>query len=65
MTDFTEDEKLRAIINWAGTTKSRFDTKWIVSVQENLENYGDLSPKQLSSVDNIIRKFRIDVAEHA
>lgn len=53
--------KLSAILNWALDEKPDFDTKFVESVQAQLESKGSISTRQMEAVDNIIDRFKIDV----
>jgi hypothetical protein len=53
-------EKLERIMNWAEDNPD-FNTKFIQSVYNQYEKHKTLSDKQKNSVDNIIKKFEIEV----
>ena len=63
-TEFTSDEKIKAILNWA-TENPRFNTDWVLKVQGNLERFGSLTEKQEIGINNIVTKCKIDVEMYA
>lgn len=58
MSDYSE--KIDAILNWA-RSKPNFDTEFVESVENQLNERGDLTSAQEEALDNIIEKFRIKV----
>lgn len=58
-------EKIRAVLEWASTdAPESFDSTFVEKLNDNLENSGRLSVKQMNAVDNIIEQFNIDIEEY-
>lgn len=60
MSNFTYDQKIAAILEWAEDNEE-FDTDFIESVQQKAAKFGGLTKGQQDAIDSIIEKFRIDV----
>lgn len=54
----TQEEKIEAILEWA-EDHDFFDIEFVETMGEKLEEYGELTDRQESALDNIIEKFRI------
>lgn len=50
----------KSILAWAKTNEE-FDTKFVVSVKKQFEAKGKISPKQIQALQNIIKKFKIEL----
>lgn len=57
------EDKCKAIMSWADDRgeDQDFDTTFVESIQEQLEEGRDLSPKQMDAIDHILDQFRIEV----
>ena len=51
-------EKIDKILKWAQKQK-RFDTTFVLSVKDFIENNDFISDSQMESIDNIIEKCKI------
>jgi len=60
MGEYTIEEKLSAILNWAKENPD-FDKKFVVAVQDYYDNHQHVSTRQSDAIDTIIAKWRIDV----
>lgn len=54
----SSQQKINAVIRWARSRKW-FDTEFVESLQEKLDEYGELTSAQEEGLDNIIKKFKI------
>lgn len=62
---FTQEQKIKAVLDWADTDgPENFDSSFVESLAEQLEDNGSISPRQVMALQNIIDKFDIDVAQY-
>lgn len=54
----SDEEKIEMVLEWA-EDHPNFDTTFIESLQEALQQYDELTPAQSKGLDNIIYRFRI------
>lgn len=54
----SDEEKIEMVLEWA-EDHPNFDTTFIESLQEALQQYDELTPAQSRGLDNIIYRFRI------
>lgn len=52
------EDRCELILSWA-RDHDAFDTTMVESILEQYRRKGDVSPKQVAAIDNIIEKFRI------
>ncbi len=50
--------KCELILTWSETNR-RFNSDFVRGVHETIKKYGKISEKQMISIDNIIKKWRI------
>lgn len=56
------EDKIDAIKNWADDDNNHwFDTSFVDSLADYLEEHGELTERQEDALDSIIEKNRIDV----
>lgn len=53
-----DDEKIEMVLEWAEDHDS-FNTDFIISLQDALGQYSELTSAQQQALDNIIDRFRI------
>lgn len=54
-----EQEKIDMVMTWADEKDRGFDTEFVESLQESLDNYGSLTVAQENALDNIIEQWHI------
>lgn len=52
-------EEVEKVVEWLPRAPASFDAKFVWSLKEQIDRGRNLSPKQLSSINNIIEKFRV------
>lgn len=52
-------EEVQKVVDWLPRAPASFDAKFVWSLHQQLGNGRNLSPKQLTSIKNIIEKFHI------
>ena len=61
----TTEEKIEAVMEWLDTdAPGSFDNGFIESLHDSHEQYGELSPRQMVALDNIIESFNIVIEEY-
>jgi len=64
--DFTDSEKINAVLSWADDdSTSHFKTEFVESLSEAHDKYGQLTDRQSESLDNIIKRFKIDLNQYS
>ena len=53
-----DEQKIDMVLEWA-ESRPNFDTEFIHSLKEALDEYDELTYSQSEALDNIIKKFRI------
>lgn len=54
----SDEEKIEMVLEWA-EDHPKFDTSFVESLREALEQYDELTPSQSHALNNIIERFRI------
>ena len=65
MDQYSYEEKVAAIIDWAEETQDDFDLKMVRNCEGILDDGGALTEGQEEAIDNIISGWRIDVGDWA
>ena len=59
-----QTQKIKCVIRWATSDDAPedFNTDFLESLEKNCQHYGSLTDNQEAALDNIIDRFKIDVA---
>lgn len=55
----TDEEMVQLVLDWA-ESHPKFDTSFVESLAESLEEFDELTPNQRAALENIIAKFHIE-----
>jgi len=58
---YSIDEKCHAIFNWKKNSGVIFDSSFVESIYDYFLKYGTCSERQVASIDNIIKRFAIEI----
>ena len=63
---YAAGDVINAIFQWSKEDdNSEFDTSFIESLSEKLDQFGELTPRQEQALTNIVEKWEIDVEQYS
>jgi hypothetical protein len=58
---YDAEDKIEAILEWHREESKDFDPSFVLDLQEKIEDGRDLSEGQEKALDNIIKKWKVDL----